>query len=50
MRLHPKPTAGTTDDVMSATHPVFRSQLDVELFNQLFCFLLLEVHDGIKDL
>ena len=32
------------------TYPVFRGELDVQLLNQLLCLLLLEVHNGVKDL
>ena len=40
----------TIDNAGYVTYPVFRGELDVQLLNQLFCLLLLEVHDGVKDL
>ena len=40
----------TIDNAGYVTYPVFRGELDVQLLNQLLCLLLLEVHDGVKDL
>ena len=40
----------TIDNAGYVTYPVFRGELDVQLLNQLLCRLLLEVHDGVKDL